>query len=226
VSMDDALFEHLCGILTERRLARFDEVLAERTRHVAVVLEDIYHAPNASAVVRTCDCLGVQDLHVIENLKRNRVNAAVVRGSSAWVTLRRHSQPGSGNTERCLAELKENGYAIAATTLREDKPLTLLEDLPLDRKLAVCFGTEQLGLSDSAHAIADYYVTLPLRGFTQSLNVSVCAALCLWTLLNRLRASDLPWRLADAERRELKAEWVWKSVKNVKLIAARFEARR
>lgn len=223
--MEEALFEHLCGFLSERRLERFDQVLAERTRHVTVVLEDIYHAPNASAVVRTCDCLGVQDIHVVENLKRNRVNAAVVRGSSAWITLHNHDLPGSGNTERCLGELKGRGHAIVATTLRADKPLTALEDLPLDRPLAVCLGTEQSGLSDAAHALADHYVTLPLRGLTQSLNVSVCAALCLWTLLSRLRASSIPWRLTEAERRELKAEWVWKSVDHVELIAARFEAR-
>jgi tRNA (guanosine-2'-O-)-methyltransferase len=134
--MDVGLYEYLRGYLSEARLARFEHILDNRTRHFTLVLEDIFHAPNAGAVIRTCECFGVQDIYVIENSKPFQLNTRVVRGSAKWTTLRR-----TDLSEQCMEALRGAGYRIAATTLREDKPLIFPEDIPVNEKVALCMGS-------------------------------------------------------------------------------------
>ena len=215
------LLEYLEGFITTRRKELIEKVLAERTRHLTVVLEDICHSPNASAVIRSCECFGIQDIHVIENNVRFKANTKVVRGSAKWVNLRRFNQKNQNNTETCFNYLRQNGYAIAATTLRKEK-YTPLNEIPLHHKLAVCFGCEETGLSDFAHENADYFIQLPMYGFTKSFNISVSAALVLQTLCQRLRQSDIPICLSEEEKVELRMKWVQNSVKNSKLLIKRY----
>ena len=214
------LTEYLLRFLSEKRIEKIDSVLSNRTKHITVVLEDIYHPHNASAVIRSCDCFGIQDLHVIENEKSYRVNKCVTQGVGKWISLHRHNNK-DDNTEACLMKLKKQGYHIVATSLRGEDMVSI-DDLPIDSKIALCFGTEEFGLSDKAHDLADSVVNIPMYGFSQSFNISVSAALCLHNIANRLHNSDVSWQLTEAERNTLRFSWIKKSIKNVDMILKRF----
>ncbi len=190
------------------------DVLAARTAHLTVVFEDVYHPHNASAVLRTAECLGLQDVHVVENVKLFRPCRDIARGSARWLTITRWHDggaeaatlPRAGGIGACLAHLRGQGYAIAATSPAADA--VPLAEVPLDRPLALCFGTEETGLSPAAFAAADVRVTIPTPGFTRSLNVSVTAALVLYQLATRLRASHLQWHLPAARQDDLRLLWL------------------
>jgi tRNA (guanosine-2'-O-)-methyltransferase len=216
------LLEYLESFITPRRKELIEKVLSERTRHLSVVIEDIWHSPNASAVIRSCECFGIQDMYVIENLKRFKANTKVVQGSAKWINLKRFNEKNVNNTEACFKVLREKGYAIAATTLKEGKIHTPLKEIPLDRKLAVCFGCEETGLSDFAHEKADYFIKLPMYGFTESFNISVSVALVLQILCRRLRLGDIPIQLTKTEKAELRLDWIRKSMKNSNLLIKRY----
>ena len=173
--------EILREFMLPARVERLEEVLSQRTQYLTVILENIYHPQNASAVLRTCECFGIQDLHVIADKKKYRPNPDVVRGAAKWITVHRYN-----NTEECMNTLKKQGYDIAITALTGDK-LIPLEELPLTSPLALCFGTEDMGVSEEAEKFADYRVNIPMAGFTESFNISVAAAISLYSTTTRLR---------------------------------------
>lgn len=203
-----ALLAQFTALVTPQRLQRMDEVLAARTARLAVVFEDVYHPHNASAVLRTSECLGLQDVHIVEQTKSFRPLRDIARGSARWLTLRRWGGEHPGDIDACLASLRAGGYAILATSPETDA--VPLEEVPLERPLAVCFGTEETGLSPAAFAAADVRVTIPTPGFTRSLNVSVTAALVLHHLATRLRATQpaATWQLPAARRDDLRLLWL------------------
>lgn len=206
---DLELYERLCEFITENKRALFDRIAQERTRHITCVLEDIYQPHNASAVVRTCDLLGIQDLHIIENRNKYTVNPDVTLGSSKWVDMHRWRGE-EDNTLRCIRHLKERGYAIVTTSPRatDCTPATIL----LERPLAFCFGTELTGASEPLLANSDIALRIPMHGFTESYNISVSAAIVLYTVMERLRLSSLPWRMDAASIAALKLSWARKVV--------------
>jgi len=215
VALKREIVEYLAGFVSERRRGRMEGVLAQRTRLLTVVMEDIYQPHNASAVLRSCECFGVQDVHLIESENEYQVNPQIAVGSSRWLTLKRYADSPS-----CLAALKENGYRLVATTPHEDD--CTLDELAVDGKIALLFGTEDEGLTEGTMATADQFVRIPMYGFTESFNVSVCAALILRELTGRLRKSGLDWGLVDVEKLDLRLEWYRKSVKSVELLEKRF----
>jgi len=191
----------LTEVILPRRIERMNQVLARRTRRVTVVFEDLYHPHNASAVMRTAECFGLQDVHVVEQEKKFRPNTDVVRGAARWLTLHRYR-----SFESVASLLQDRGYRLAATSV--DPGSVPLDEVPVDdAPLALCFGTEELGLSDDALARADLLVHVPMAGFTESLNVSVTAALCLRELTARLRAGT-GWELREQERDDLRLTWL------------------
>ncbi len=190
----------LSGVVLPRRIERMNSVLARRTRRLTVIFEDVYHPHNAGAVMRTAECFGVQDIHVVENEKRFRPATDVVRGAARWLTLHRHRGFADAATQ-----LHERGFRLAATSV--DPASVPLDEVPVDTPLAICFGTEETGLSAAALEAADLHVHVPMAGFTESLNVSVTAALCLHDLTSRLR-SGADWQLDAAERDELRLTWL------------------
>lgn len=204
------LIGYLGDFVTENKMEKFSRVLPTRTRHITIALEDIYQPHNASATVRTCDLFGIQDLHVIENRNHYTLSPGVSVGASKWVTLHRYNQRGEDNTSACIMGLKEAGYRIVATTPHHDE--VLLHDLPVDRPLALLFGTEETGLSDRALEQAEEYVKIPQVGFTESFNISVSVALVLYELTQRLRASDVDWRLSEEEQEILLLTWMQKTL--------------
>lgn len=200
-----ALAEHLLGFVTARRRKKFEQNLLLRTRHLTIVLEDIYQPHNASAVLRTCECFGIQDVHIIENRNKYEVNPDVVLGASKWLTLKTYNEH-EHNTAACLKNLKSQGYRLVATTPHKNDHTP--ESLPLDSKTALIFGTELAGLTPEALALADDYIRIPMVGFTESLNISVSAAIFLHTLTERLRNSGIHWQIEEPERTEVLLQWL------------------
>jgi len=220
--MKEKLIRHLEQFITERRLHLINRVLSQRTRYITVVLEDIYQSHNASAVLRSCDCFGIQDVHIIENRNTYQVNPDVALGASKWLTLLKYNRA-ANNTPECLESLKRRGYRVFATSPHQDDYTP--ETIPLNEPLALLFGTELEGLSPDALALSDGFVKIPMFGFTESLNISVSAAILLHALTNRLRHSGLPWQLPEPERTRVLLAWTMNSVKRSDLLAKDFLAK-
>ncbi|MCK0131541.1 RNA methyltransferase [Flavobacteriaceae bacterium F08102] len=218
--VDPALLAYLEGLLTPRRKARFNEVLANRTRHFTVVLEDIFQKHNTSAIVRSCDVFGIQDLYVIEKRYHSYVSNQVAKGAQKWIDF--HQYDGGGdNTKLCIRALRKKGYQLIATTPHEES--SMLADFDITRKSAFIFGVEKRGVSEEMMAEADGYLKIPMVGFTESLNVSVATAIILQSLTERLRNSTVNWQLSKDEIDEIRLDWCMKSIPNADQIRRRFE---
>ena len=216
------LLEYYSEYLTDRRKEIFKNVIQYRTRHICVVLEDIFQSHNASAVLRSCDLTGIQDIHVIENRNEYDVNPDVAMGSSKWLNLYKYSEL-KNNTLDAYDKLRKQGYRIVATTPHTNDQTP--DSIPLDGKIALVFGTELTGLSDMAINNADEYLRIPMYGFTESYNISVSAALSLFTLSERLRKSTIEWRLTKEEEEDILLEWSRRSVKLSEVLERKFMSR-
>ncbi|NGP88082.1 TrmH family RNA methyltransferase [Fodinibius halophilus] len=214
------LLNYLKEFITEDRWTKINEVLSSRTRYLTVVLEDIYQPHNASAVLRSCDGFGIQDVHIIENKNEFDPNKGVTIGADKWISYHQYSKEGQNNTERCFQSLREQGYQVIATTPHHDD--VTIDEVPLDKPTALVFGAELTGLSDYAMEEADGYAKIPMHGFSESFNISVGAALCLYDVTTRLRKGDQNWSLTEEEKLELQLDWVRKSVRAPKKLEERF----
>ncbi|MFB0926387.1 MAG: RNA methyltransferase [Vicingaceae bacterium] len=177
---------------------------------------------NASAVLRTCDVFGIQDVHVIENENEYNINPRVVHGASKWIDLHKYNEK-KNNTLDCINKLKSEGYKVYGTTPHTDD--CLIQDIPLDEKVALMFGTEMTGLSDIAMDNVDGFVKIPMYGFTESLNISVSASICLYELKKRLKTSDINWQLSEKDQVEQLIQWSKKVIKDGTLIEKQYLAK-
>ncbi len=217
--MNTELVKYLSGFVTEARLKRFEEVLVNRTRHIAIGLENIYQPHNASAVLRSCDCFGIQDVHIIENTNKYTYNPDVSLGSEKWLTLNRYND-GKESLNNCVSALKASGYTIAVTSLHKDS--YNIENVPLTNKLALFFGTEMRGATAELEAKADMFVKIPMLGFTESFNISVAAALSMYALSSRLRKENISWQLSDSDKEDLRLQWLRNTIPKVELLEKDF----
>jgi tRNA (guanosine-2'-O-)-methyltransferase len=192
--LDNQLLEYLLSFLTERRKNLFDEVISKRTRHFTVVIEDVYQLHNTSAVMRSCDIFGIQDLHVIEEMQVKDIDREIAMGAQKWVDINRHK-----STVECMKTLKDEGYQIIATSPHNDS--TLMHDFDVSNKSAFFFGTEKDGLSNEVLSQADGFLKIPMYGFTESLNLSVSAAIILQSVVTKLKASNIDWELSSNEKK-------------------------
>jgi tRNA (guanosine-2'-O-)-methyltransferase len=214
-----ALIDFLGRYLTDSRRLTIERVLDQRTRYLTLVLEDIYQSHNASAVVRTCECMGIQDLHIVESKSKYSVNKKVLMGSNKWMNLIRYKEKDKSNIAACYKQLKSDGYRIIAT---HPSAGISIDDLPIDSKIAVVMGNELKGITKFALENADETVRIPMFGFTESMNISVSAALCIRSLASRIRDSAFEWKLTDAEKDELRLEWYRKSLKQPAIMEKEF----
>ena len=213
------LITYLEGFVTEKRKNTFKNILLNRTRHFTVVLEDIFQQHNSSAVIRSCDVFGIQDIHIIENKYQSKVSRHVAKGSQKWLNLNNYKED-KNNTKDCLTRLKNEGYQIIATSPHNNT--CKLHDLDISKKSAFIFGVEKSGVSEEVLINSDEILTIPMVGFTESLNISVAAAIILENLTNKLRNSNYEWRLSEKEQEIIYANWLEKSIKNVDEIKNRF----
>ena len=213
--MDIELLAHLQTFLTERRKNLFKEVLSMRTRHFTVVTEDVYQLHNTSAVMRSCDVFGIQDLHVVEESLGKGIDKEIAMGAQKWVDIYRYN-----SINDSLTALKAKDYQIIATTPHNDA--TLLHDFDVTKKSAFFFGTEKDGLSDRVLEAADGFLKIPMYGFTESLNISVSAAIILQSVVTKLKQTEIDWGLSEAEKLELEMDWTKKTIKSSEEIIERF----
>lgn len=212
--------EFLGSFMTPERFEKILHHVQFRMRHLTVVIEDVYQPHNASAVLRSCDCFGIQDVHIIENQNTYEVNPDVALGSAQWLTLKKFSGENS-NTLKCYEELRSKGYRIIATTPHTDD--VLLEELDVTSPFALVFGTEKEGLTCEAIEKADQCVKIPMFGFTESLNISVSAAICLHFLTMKIRRDVKNWPLTGEDQKKIILEWLRCSLKDAKALECEFE---
>lgn len=212
---DYDLLTYLEGYLTEERKQRFLDVLQNRTKHITVAMEDVYQLHNTSAIIRSCDVFGVQELHVVEDRFGKRLDKNIAMGAEQWVDVYRYQ-----TTSDCISKLREDGYQIIATTPHNDS--MLLPDFFPVEKSAIFFGTEKEGLSEEVLEQADGFLKIPMVGFSESLNVSVSAAIIIQQLTQKVRSSDVDWQLTDIEVLDKRLDWTKKSIKNVEGIIKRY----
>lgn len=197
--------------VTDNKKQLFEEILNKRTRYLTVVLEDLFKAHNASAVMRTAEGLGIQDIHVVEQRNAYDYNPYVLRGAGKWLTMHKYNQTDQ-NMQVCFEHLKSQGYQILATSPHEyAKDYRVFE---IKQKTAVIFGAEETGISDYVKKNADGFVQIPMHGFTESFNISVSAAIVLEDFNRQIRAKSNIGLTAD-EIFALKLEWYQKMVPNV-----------
>jgi tRNA (guanosine-2'-O-)-methyltransferase len=213
--VDLKLLEFLRSYLTDQRKERFDEVLSQRTRHLTVAIEDVYQLHNTSAVIRSCDVFGVQDVHIIEEVNVKKIDREIAMGAQKWVDVHRYH-----SASACLKKLKDSGYQIVATSPHGIE--TDLSRFDISQKSCIFFGRETEGLSDRVLSNADKVIKIPMVGFTESLNISVSAAIILQQLTYNLRRSDVLWGLSEEEKNQKYLDWCKKSIKNHKVLVKRF----
>ncbi|TXG35457.1 TrmH family RNA methyltransferase [Seonamhaeicola maritimus] len=213
--IDIALLDYLETYLTENRRTRFNEVLSKRTKHFTVATEDVYQLHNTSAVIRSCDVFGIQEVNIIEEQNTKRIDREIAMGAQKWVDLNRYH-----SVRDCIEDLKEKGYQIVATTPHTND--CSLNDFDITKKSCFFFGRETEGLSDEVLESADCYLKIPMAGFTESLNISVSAAIILQHVTSKLKQTDFNWRLSVTEIQEKKLDWIAKTIKSYDKIVARF----
>ena len=219
---DLLVLSELYSIITPSKREMFDRIAAQRTKHLTIALENIYQEHNASAVLRSCDCFGLQEMHVIEKGFQYSVQRDIALGAGRWVDLYNYNL-GENPTDDCLLNLKNRGYQLVATTPHTDT--YTIHDIPIDQPLAFFFGTERRGLSDEVINRADYHLKIPMYGFTESFNISVSVAIVLQVIRDRLEKSQLKWKLSEEEQIALKIKWCRKILNGGQALENEFRKR-
>jgi len=214
---DQRLLDYLEDFITTERKNRFLQVLENRTKFLTVAVEDVFQFHNTSAVIRSCEVFGIQEAHVIEGRFGKRLDKNIAMGAQQWIDVNRYQ-----NTQSCIQALRNEGYQIIATTPLENA--MSMDDFNVGKKTALFFGTEKEGLSNEVLQAADGLLKIPMFGFTESLNISVSAAILLQYLTSKLKATDLPWQLTAQEKLKLQLDWTKKSIKSIDDILARYHS--
>lgn len=207
--------EILSPFVSDERKSRVDEVLGRRTRSITVVLDRIHDAHNASAVLRSCEAFGIQEVHVIESkVTPFVISRKVTQGCEKWLDITRYSE-----AERCLEALRERKFSIYASLL-SDEALPI-GDLDSSRPMALVFGNEHDGVSPEVRARCDGAFMIPMFGFSQSFNISVATALSLYHLIGERVKSNLSGDLTAEDFKKMKDRYYRLSVKSGERILAR-----
>ncbi len=206
--------------VSEHKKKLFREILQSRTRYFTVVLEDLYQAQNASAVLRSCDGFGIQDVHVIENRNVFDIDKGVTIGSDKWLDVYQYNQEQVNNTERAYQHLRNKGYKIVATTPHEKQ--ISLPDFQPNQPTALIFGAEKAGLTPYAIENADEWLHIPMYGFSESFNISVSVALCLYQLRVVMNHSQQDFSLSHHQKEKLFLQWIRKSIRKLEPLDRKF----
>ena len=216
----EALIDHFLKCISDERKALFEELIQKRTTYLTVVLENIYQPLNASAVLRSCDCFGIQDVHVIENYNKFKPDREVAMGASNWLTVNIHNK-NENNTLDCIQSLKNKGYRIVATSPHISQTDLINFDLSKG-KTALFFGTEVEGLSDVVIENADEHLHIPMYGFTESFNLSVSAAICLYEMRMTMEKENIKWQMSKDEKNQVLLNWLRYSIDRSEIVEEDF----
>ena len=214
------LVQHLKEFVVKERRELFEEKIEQRTKHITVVLENIFQGRNISASIRSADCFGIQDVHIIENDNIFNDDSEVSMGAEKWVTIKRHNKQ-EHNSIEAIKKLKTEGYQIIATTPHNTD--CDLFDLDISKgKVALIFGAEVRGCSEETLALADKKMKIPMYGFTESFNISVSVSLCLQHLIYKLRKANSDWKMTENEKDKAMLQWLRNSIKSSAQIEEKF----
>jgi tRNA (guanosine-2'-O-)-methyltransferase len=212
---DHELLNYLEGFLTENRKEGFLRVLKNRTKHFTIAMEDVYQLHNTSAVMRSCEVFGIQELNVIEQKFGKRIDTEIAMGAQKWVDVFRYN-----SVQSCMDEMRAKGYQIIATTPHDES--CFLHEFDITKPAALFFGTERDGLSQEVLDQADGFLKIPMVGYTESLNISVSAAIIIQDITTRLRQSAINWHLTEDEIWEKRLDWTRKSIKDIDFIERKY----
>lgn len=213
---NNELIKYLSEFITKNRYNKFNEVLKNRTNYITVVLEDLFQSHNASAALRTCDCLGIQDVYVIENKNIFKPNSEITMGASNWVNIYK------GSPNSTIKDIKQKGYRLVATLPNQSS--TSIYDFDITKgKFALFFGTEKTGLSKQIIENADEFVFIPMYGFTESFNISVSVSIIISSFIEKLKNTNIKWQLSKKEKNEILLNWLKYSIKSSDKIIERYK---
>ncbi|MDR0205645.1 MAG: RNA methyltransferase [Bacteroidales bacterium] len=215
------LIQYLESFLTEERKILLHKVLESRTRYITVVVEDLYQTQNISAVLRSCECVGIQDVHIVEGENDFQIHKAIAMGADKWLTIK-HYENEKNPMLKSIKDLKTKGYSVVATV--PDENCSFLDELSFETPTAFLFGTELTGLSKEAIEAADKTVKIPMYGFTNSFNISNSVAIIVSISIEKLRKTNIRWQLTEVEMEELLFDWVQKSLNKPELLIKRYLA--
>lgn len=195
--------EELYKLISENKKQKIENISKERTYHITIVLENITNTKDISAVLRTCECFGIQNIHIIDTSENNKINIGVAMGSFKWLNINYYN-----NVNDCINYLKNNQYDIVALSHKNSN--CLLEEINISNKFAICIGSEENGLSDEFLILSNYISKIPIYGNSESYNISSSAGISIYSIIRRLKNSDINWKLDNNQLLELKINWVKK----------------
>ena len=205
------LVQYLKTFIVDERRELFEKKIQQRTKYITVVLENIFQGRNISASIRSADCFGIQDVHIIENDNIFNEDSEVSMGAEKWIMITRYNQK-KHNSIEAIKKLKSEGYQIIATT-PHNTDCDLFDVDVSKQKVALIFGAEVEGCSEQTLALADKKMKIPMYGFTESFNLSVSVSLCLQHLTYKLRKADFDWRMTEDEQDKAMLQWLRNSIK-------------
>ena len=193
--------DYLSSFLLESRTDTLTRALDMRTEYITVMTENMFHAQNASAIVRHCEAFGVQNIHTVEELCPFLPNLNIALGTDKWIDINRHA-----TTADAIKALREQGYRIIATTPHHKSCTPETFDVTKG-KFALVFGTEKTGVSKEILDEADEYLQIPMCGMVDSLNVSASAAILIYMLSQRMRLECNDWQLSKEKHTRTLYDW-------------------
>lgn len=203
-------------LISKNRKQNIDLVLSKRTRFVSVLLENIYQSHNISAVMRTCDNLGIQDIYSLKSDKIKKSGKNVSLGAEKWLTIK--TKADNEDDKHYIDGIKKSGYRIIGTVPNFEDSTIDISKIKFDKKIIIAFGNEEKGLSDNLIRNCDEIISIPMYGFTESYNISVSCAIILSNIIFKLRNNKKRIYLSNDEKKALRFEWIKRSIKNVDLI--------
>ena len=209
------IFQHLQQFLTDERLEKINHFAPESSDFVLPVIEDVFQFRNAAAIVRSVEACGFHKIIAMESEHEFNPNLRVTKGAETWVEVEKLPH----NLDS-LREIKNRGYKILAVS--PENNATMLSDYDLKEPVALVFGTEAAGVSKEILDFADETLAIPMYGFTQSFNVSVAAAICVYELKQKLLRSNLDYKLSEEKLWEMKVRWAMNSIKSGEQILAKY----
>ena len=217
--MVSADFNLLQPYLLPERLERLKEVLANRVVSVTLVLENLHKDLNISAILRTCEFFGIQDIHVVPQPGEGKIFRTLTQGCHKWLSIHRHE-----DVSTCFNVLKGKGFRVLAGAFGEDALPLVQTDF--SGRVALVFSNELEGANPEVLEQVDGFFVIPMSGFSQSLNVSVAAGIAIHHVLRyKMEKGEVLERIPSDETGRILEEWVKKSVKQADAVLKELRSR-
>lgn len=204
------LVSFFSSLITEERLALFQQVIANRTRYIATLLGGIDNPQDVSAVMRSCECFGIQDVHLAGS-RPFAATKGIAVGAVKWLTVVDHADAakhdsGSGMaTTRAARHLQAQGFSLIG--VHDDRDLPSLASLSIGKPLAICF-TRSQAARDALHPFMTRNVRMPTVGFGAGFNLSIQAALCFAWLRRQMEKQAINSALETSQKQALLLDWL------------------